>query len=497
VPYCRRCRAHRRVGFVLAISAKLTDVLEAIQPAVTGVVRSFVGRPGGAVTAARRAVLLADLVRTVRNGRVASGPGCGVIEDLSLDELAALRRDVYDAIEAQGPTIATSEVRLLADWFAGLCGTVSARDQEQREQSLRVSERRFRLGLERSTVATFEFDLEGRITWVHNSRLPELAGVELVGRRINEFMGPDESAALDEGERNALRTGERINMHVSLYHEGERLHRLFGIELLRDDSGEPIGFSGTSVDTTELRRAEAELRRAVAFREQLIGILGHDLRNPVSAVRGLASLLQLDRSLPSKTLEGLARIERVGRRMSEMIGTLLDFTRIRFHAQLPVSPSDMDFGELCQQVIDEVLAAHPGREVLFDASGDLRGRWDYARLAQVVTNLLSNAFAHGDANAPVRLIMQADPRSVMLDVVNQGPTIPPADIPTLFEPFVQGPPDESTARRGGLGLGLYIANQIVASHGGTLTAQSNDGTTRFTIRLHRQREAASTLVLDS
>jgi signal transduction histidine kinase len=236
---------------------------------------------------------------------------------------------------------------------------------------------------------------------------------------------------------------------------------------------------------TELEKAQAELRRAVALREERMGILGHELLNPVSAVRGLASLLQLDRSLPPQALERLARIEQAGRRMSEMIETLLDVTRVQFHDHLQVSPSDMDFGELCRNVMDEVQAAQPGRELVLETRGDLHGQGDYHRLAQVVSNLLRNAVIHGDRQAPVSLRVRSDSSFVTVDVVNQGPAIPAAQIPALFEPFVQGPAT-GVKRRAGLGLGLYIARQIVEAHGGTLTAQSSDGETTFTARVPRQ-----------
>jgi signal transduction histidine kinase len=168
------------------------------------------------------------------------------------------------------------------------------------------------------------------------------------------------------------------------------------------------------------------------------------------------------------------------------IETILDFTRIRFNdGGLPVSRSEMDFGELCREVVDEALAAHPGRRVSVETSGDLRGEWDCARLAQVVSNLVGNALTHGDDTQPVRLIAKADAASVTLEVVNRGPTIAPDQLATLCEPFVRGAGSDHGRARQGLGLGLYIAKQIVVSHGGTLTAQSRDGTTTFTIVLPR------------
>ena len=107
-------------------------------------------------------------------------------------------------------------------------------------------------------------------------------------------------------------------------------------------------------------------------------------------------------------------------------------------------------------------------------------------MAQVVSNLLGNALTHGDEKEPVRLIAKADCACVTLDVVNQGPTIAAEQIATLFEPFVRGAGSNQGRRRNGLGLGLYIAKQIVVSHGGMLTTQSRAGTTTFTVILPRQ-----------
>jgi PAS domain S-box-containing protein len=468
----------------------LSAVLEAVEAALPEIVASPLGQEEPSATTQRWRSLLADCRRSLPSGGVGlptGGAGVGLpstlIGTLGLDELTAFRTWVYDAVEARLPTMVTVEARRLADWFAALFAQVAAQQHERSQEALRHSERRFRLAIDRSTVVVYETDLEGRFTWLYNSKLPQLVGGDMLGRRINELMSAEESTALDEVRAHALATGERSIRELSLYIGSERLWRLFGFEVLRDAGGKPIGFAGSSVDTTEIRRAQIELSRAVAFREQLMGMLSHDLRNPLSAVRGIAGLVRLDPSLSPNVREGLTQIDQAGRRMSEMTETILDFTRIRFHHSLPVLRSEMDFGELCRQVINEALAGHAGREISLDTSGPLLGQWDYARMAQVVSNLLGNALTHGDKKAPVQLIVTADPRAVTLDVVNQGPTIPAEQMQTLFEPFVQGSGNDDRERSRGLGLGLYIAKQIVASHGGTLTAQSRNRTTTFTVSL--------------
>jgi signal transduction histidine kinase len=342
------------------------------------------------------------------------------------------------------------------------------------------------MAIDRSNIAAFETDLAGHFTWLYNSTLPLKMGHDLVGTRIDDLMDPDSAARLEQARKDVM-AGSHAALDVILRMRGEELHGMFSFGLIQNENGEPVAFRGSSVDMTALKRAQLELAGAVAFREQLMGMLGHDLRNPLAAVRGIAGLLQLEDDLPPKLNEGLSRIDQSARRMSEMIETILDFTRLRFsECGLPIERDEMDLGELCRDVVDEVLAGHPGRQLSLETSGDLKGRWDRPRIAQVLSNLAGNALTHGDEKQPVWLIASANRASVSVDVVNQGPTIAPEQIRTLFEPFVRGEGSHQGRRRHGLGLGLYIANQIVCSHAGTLTAQSADGTTKFTVILPRQ-----------
>jgi len=233
-------------------------------------------------------------------------------------------------------------------------------------------------------------------------------------------------------------------------------------------------------------RVQKELSRSVKYREQLMGILGHDLRSPLSAVTGLSGLLRLDPGLSPRAKESLARIQQAGSRMSEMIETILDFTRIRFgDAALPIVRGEMDVAELCRDLVTEALAVDPTRAISLEVSGEPRGKWDRARLAQVVANLIQNALTHGDAAQGIRVIVTGDASAVSLAVENRGPTIPADRIAALFEPFVQGSAGALARKRSGLGLGLYIAKQVVSSHGGTLTAVSHDETTTFRMILPR------------
>lgn len=230
----------------------------------------------------------------------------------------------------------------------------------------------------------------------------------------------------------------------------------------------------------ENARLHAELAQALAYRDRVMGILGHDLRNPVAAVLSLAATLGNRADVPDRTKEGLRHIHAAAARMNQMIATILDFTRLRFHGQLVLALDYFDLATLVHGIVEELRASHPAREIAIEAAGALRGRWDASRLGQVVSNLVGNALTHGARESPVLVRLAGEPEHVTVAVTNRGPTIPSDVIGKLFEPFWQG-----AAKSRGLGLGLLIAEQIVQAHGGEIAVESHDERTTFTVRLPR------------
>ncbi len=225
--------------------------------------------------------------------------------------------------------------------------------------------------------------------------------------------------------------------------------------------------------------SESELRAVAEFREMFIGILGHDLRNPLMSIRMAAALLLRRGQLDEQNAETAARIIRGGQRMSRMITQLLDLTRARLGGGLPIEPKPTDLREVCRNVVEEFEAT-----IQLEVDGDVTGTWDEDRLAEVLSNLAGNAIEYATPGTVVRVKARADGGEVVVEVSNQGDPIPPDVLPFIFEPFRRARQREKSAR-GNLGLGLYIAHQIVLSHGGTLDAHSADGTTAFVMRLPR------------
>jgi PAS domain S-box-containing protein len=349
-------------------------------------------------------------------------------------------------------------------------------------QQLRQSEARFRVALEHANISVFETDLELRMRWVYNARfgVPE---TELIGKTASEIFGGQTTVDLDEIKRRVIETGKGVGTAFSRIIAGKPRHLLVRYEPLRGIGGIE-GVTGAAVDVTELKEAEEQLARELGFRERMMGILGHDLRNPVSAVLGLAGLVRLEDGLSETARDQLTLIEQAARRMNEMIGTLLDFTRLRFHGSLPVAVEEIDLDELVRGVVAELQAAHCKRAIELCASGNLRGRWDPGRIAQLLSNLAANALWHGACESPVSVALAGEDEAVLLSVSNRGPVIPPELVERLFEPFRQGPDSGGNGRRG-LGLGLFIVREIVRAHGGTIDVRSGDDLTTFAVTLPR------------
>jgi signal transduction histidine kinase len=226
--------------------------------------------------------------------------------------------------------------------------------------------------------------------------------------------------------------------------------------------------------------SERELRTVAEFREMFIGILGHDLRNPLSSISMAAALLLRRGHLDAHDAETAARIIRSGQRMSRMITQLLDLTRARLGGGLLIEPKPADLREVCRNVIEEFEA-----DIHLEVEGDVTGTWDQDRLAEVLSNLTGNAIEYAAPGTAVIVKAHSEGAQVVVEISNQGEPIPADVLPSIFEPFRRARPREKSAS-GNLGLGLYIAHQIVLSHSGTLKARSAGGTTTFVIRLPRR-----------
>ncbi len=227
-----------------------------------------------------------------------------------------------------------------------------------------------------------------------------------------------------------------------------------------------------------------QIQQAQAMSDLFVGVLGHDLRNPLNSIVASASMLEQDPSDPDNTLRKVRIIQRASCRMERLIQQVLDFALARVKGGIPVHLDDADLASITRQVTTE-LDGTTGDRVRLDIRGDTEGRWDADRMMQVVSNLIANALEHGSPSTPIVVQLDGTDRgAVRLQVHNDG-VIPPATLDVLFSAFK---PRERHSR--GLGLGLFIVDQIVRSHRGEVTAASSEGEgTRFVIRLPRASDA--------
>jgi signal transduction histidine kinase len=234
----------------------------------------------------------------------------------------------------------------------------------------------------------------------------------------------------------------------------------------------------------ELQRQNEVLARTVRFSETFVGVLGHDLRNPLSAIATSARLL-VRRAEATRLRTPAERIVSSADRMARMIDQLLDFTRIRLGKGIPLARRAVHLGALCRQAIDELAAAgHAAACIELEVAHDPSGQWDAERLVQLFSNLAGNALAHGTPGEPVLIRVGGDEHHGTAEVENAG-VVPDDVLPVIFHPL-KSHGERKREGSSGLGLGLYISEQIVLAHAGTIAVESSEGRgTRVSVRLPR------------
>lgn len=231
-----------------------------------------------------------------------------------------------------------------------------------------------------------------------------------------------------------------------------------------------------------------------ASRDMFLAVLGHDLRGPLSAISMSNMVVSRPGLSEEARLNAAVRIERATKWMSGLITDLIEFTRTRLGAGIPINASTCDLGSVCEEAVDAVRTSYPESEFLLDVDGELTVQGDVPRLQQALSNLLHNAVQHGERGQPIVVRANAVGTEVVLTVRNSGRPISPGSLECIFEPLIQAPSAEAAPHersKTSLGLGLFIAREIVRGHDGEIGVESSAATgTVFTIRLPRKVEAA-------
>lgn len=269
--------------------------------------------------------------------------------------------------------------------------------------------------------------------------------------------------------------------------DGTWAHVVNRCQIVRDAEGRALQIVGALQDVTERKRMEAEAQARTDFERQLIGMVSHDLRNPLNAILLAATALLKSEELQERQRRNVVRVLNSTERATRLIRDLLDFTRARQGGGFPLNRRETNLHEVVNTVVEELQATHVERTLQVEHSGDGTGAWDPDRLAQVITNLAGNALQYSAPETPVRVVTRGEVDAVVLEVHNLGAPIAPEVLPRIFEPMERGTSTHTGQLGRSIGLGLFIVRHLVMAHGGRVSVRSvvDEGTT-FTVLLPRK-----------
>jgi PAS domain S-box-containing protein len=326
------------------------------------------------------------------------------------------------------------------------------------------------------------------------------------GRRQDEVVGRTIAQALPEIVAQGLvervcdpvfRTGESIaftELPIRFRRDSQLIEGFFNFVHVpvHDGQGKVEGFMALAWDVTDAVHAQQrtavlthQLQDRVEFEQQLIGIVSHDLRNPLNVILLATDVMARREELAPRTAEIVLRVRNAAGRALRLVRDVLDFTAARLGGAIAIVPGPTDLNQVVRAVVEELEATHPGRVVEVMEKGDVQGEWDADRIAQVVQNLVTNALSYSVSDAPVRVSTKAENDFVSLCVHNEGEPIPPEKLGSIFQPMQRASSDADRSNRS-VGLGLYIVKHLVHAHGGSVDVSSAAGAgTTFTVRLPR------------
>lgn len=288
---------------------------------------------------------------------------------------------------------------------------------------------------------------------------------------LMQLQGSVSEVKMDFRHRDGRKIPIVINARTHETETGHRYHALATFVATDRDRYEQelLRARADAVELLQQRTAlQDEVRDRALFAEQMIGIVSHDLRNPLTAIRMGAEMLRLDESDP-KRLRLADRINQSVDRALNLISDLLDFTLTRTGVSLPISRKRIRFHDVVAAGIEELRLSFPALAILHKRMGADMVDADRQRLLQVLGNLVANAERYGDRTRPVTVTSVITRGKASLQVHNFGTAIGPDVLPTLFGAMTRG----SNEAGGGVGLGLYIVSEIAKEHGGRAMATSD------------------------
>ncbi|SIT90382.1 PAS domain S-box-containing protein [Yoonia rosea] len=307
---------------------------------------------------------------------------------------------------------------------------------------------------------------------------------EVQSRTFYDFLHPDDIAE-NAAAFSEIKAGKPILDFENRYRHKDGTYRWLSWNAVPEGSS----YFCSARDITVAKKNAASLRsreQEALLREQFVAVLGHDLRNPLAAIRSAVSIMGREEQ-SERTSEMITAINGCVDRMAALIADIMDFARSKLGSGLELTTSEqLDPVELLSDAIDEIALANPDRTINrhLTFTGTVPG--DRMRLTQLVSNLLGNAIAHGDPDTAIDVRLSEENGRLDLRVANAGEPIPADKLGAIFEPFYSADPGE---HKKGLGLGLFIVSQIAKAHGGEMTVNSDSVQTvfRFSMPTHPAR----------
>ena len=293
---------------------------------------------------------------------------------------------------------------------------------------------------------------------------------EPAGLAWERVMHPDDVARVEAESERAFAAGLQLTTTYRIHTESGEQRWVWERSAAQGPQADDT-VEGFVTDITQQRAAEAEVRRRIEFEHQLIGIVSHDLRNPLHSITlGAAALLKQE-GLNGAGTRQVRRILASAERAARMIRDLLDFTQARLGGSIPVSRKRVALYQLIAQVVEEFEHSHPERRFEIEETTALEGDWDPDRIVQALTNLVGNAVAYSPAESTITIRARQVGADALVEVHNWGEPIAEERIATLFEPLVRGTSRVDMQSRS-IGLGLFIVRSIVLAHHGRIEVHS-------------------------
>jgi PAS domain S-box-containing protein len=365
-------------------------------------------------------------------------------------------------------------------------------EQMRTQEALREAAERLRLAVDSAEIGTWEvFPQTGKVAASGQAKV--VIGLspddEVTYEGFLARVHPDDRRQVDEAVRRAHdpESGGEYEIEyrtIGLRDGVERWVAARG-KAYFDESGRPARFLGVARDVTGRHRIDE-------LRDLLPAFFAHDLRSPLSAIKLSSELLLRGGDLPARTTKSVGLIARNAAHMGRMVERLLDISRARLGGGIPLDRVETSLADVCGALVLDTQTSHPERVLRFNVQGNTVGWWDPTRLTEVASNLIDNALKHGAPDQPIDLALRDEGAGVVMEVHNGGAAIPEEVLPFVFDIFRRGAVPQGEAAPGaGLGLGLYIAREIVVAHGGRITGRSSaqEGTT-FTVHLPRGQGAS-------